>query len=282
MTFSDFISAIGIITSIVFGFFITHWYSIKDSRTRTLKDYYIDQIKAIKGRTDAFFHQVAFGKSSAKKIVSWYNHISQDIDAIDNGMRKVLDIHMMPFGDRLSELYTEITRWEDYNDQYYDTNFNPSTVHAQRLLAMLSQVDDFLNTYIDHINQSNNYSIWTVQIRKIKQNKEFYSSQNKKFPWVRAVFERIGKHFWEMSFSIAMILGCVYVCCNLKKEEQKEKLSPSLMRIASKQDSIYRAIYDLKEKYTPVEVHTKSFSNSAFFSADKVDSLQVKVYQNKQ
>lgn len=67
MTFSDFMSAIGIITSIVFGFYITHWHSIKDARTRVLKDYYIDQVKAIKGRTDKFFHQIAWGKSSAKK-----------------------------------------------------------------------------------------------------------------------------------------------------------------------------------------------------------------------
>lgn len=279
MTASDFISAISIVTSIVFGFFITHWYSVKDSRTRTLKDYYIDQVKAIKGRTDKFFHQVAFGKSSAKKIVSWYNHISQDIDAIDNGMRKVLDIHMMPFGNNLSDLYTEITGWDDYNDHYYDTHFNPSTIHKQRLLVMLSQVDDFLNGYIDHINESNNYSIWTVQIRKIRQNKEFFSIQEKSWPWIRAFGERIGKHIWEMSFFIAIVVGCVYVCCNLKKEEQKEKLYPPLMKIASKQDSICKAINELKEKYTPVQVHTKSFNRSTFFSADKVDSLEVKVLQ---
>ena len=50
MTYSDLLSSISILTSIVFGFYITHWYSIRDSRTRVVKDYYIEQVKGIKGR----------------------------------------------------------------------------------------------------------------------------------------------------------------------------------------------------------------------------------------
>lgn len=281
MTFSDFISAIGIITSIVFGFFISHWCSIKDSRTRLLKDYYIEQVKAIKGRTDKFFHQVAWGKSSANKIVRWYEHICLDIDAIDKGMRKVLDIHMMPFGDNLSKKYQEITFWEDFNDQYSNSHYHPTTEHTQRLLVMLSEIDDFLNVYIDHVNQSNNFSIWTVQWRKIQQNKNFYSERGASTPWLRAFGERIGKHFWELSFCTIVVCGCCYIFCHLKKEEKPEKIAPPLLEIASKQDLLYKAIFELKEKYSPVEVHTKSFNNSSFFSAEHVDSFEVKVYQGK-
>ena len=57
MTYSDLLSSISILTSIVFGFYITHWYSIRDSRTRVVKDYYIEQVKGIKGRVDKFFHR---------------------------------------------------------------------------------------------------------------------------------------------------------------------------------------------------------------------------------
>ena len=70
----------------------------------------------------------------------------------------------------------------------------------------------------------------------------------------------------------------VSIYSHLKEEEKTEKIAPPLLEIASKQDSIYKAILELKEKYSPVEVHTKSFNNSSFFSADHVDSFEVKVY----
>lgn len=109
MTYSDLLSSISILTSIVFGFYITHWYSIRDSRTRVVKDYYIEQVKGIKGRVDKFFHQVAWGQKSARYIISWNKHIDLDIDSIDNGVRKVLDIHIASFGDLLATFYQEIT-----------------------------------------------------------------------------------------------------------------------------------------------------------------------------
>ena len=118
MTYSDLLSSISILTSIVFGFYITHWYSIRDSRTRVVKDYYIEQVKGIKGRVDKFFHQVAWGKKSARYIISWNKHIDLDIDSIDNGVRKVLDIHIASFGDLLATFYQEITMWDDYNTQF--------------------------------------------------------------------------------------------------------------------------------------------------------------------
>lgn len=55
MTIADFLTFVGIVVSIVFGFIITHFYSIRDTRTRVLKDYYIEQVKNIKGRVDHFF-----------------------------------------------------------------------------------------------------------------------------------------------------------------------------------------------------------------------------------
>lgn len=134
MTYSDLLSSISILTSIVFGFYITHWYSIRDSRTRVVKDYYIEQVKGIKGRVDKFFHQVAWGQKSARYIISWNKHIDLDIDSIDNGVRKVLDIHIASFGDLLATFYQEITMWDDYNTQFGRASYTPSTINTERLI----------------------------------------------------------------------------------------------------------------------------------------------------
>ena len=73
MTIADILTFVGIAVSIIFGFFVTHICSIRDTRTRVLKDYYIEQVKGIKGRVGDFFHKVAFGKGSFRKVVSWYD-----------------------------------------------------------------------------------------------------------------------------------------------------------------------------------------------------------------
>lgn len=281
MSFSDLLTTASILLSIIFGFFITHWQSIKDTRTRVLKDYYIEQLKGIKGRMDKFFHQVAWGKSSSNKIRLWYTHICMDVASIDSGLRKSLDMHIVPFGDKLSKCYSEITSWDDYNDQFSHTHYQPNVQHIQDLLVMMQDVDDFLNEYIDHINQANTFSIWKIQVKKIKQNQRFYSDKRKSIPFARAVGERIGKHFWELLFSALIIGGFIYVCFNLKNDTPKVDLTKPLNNIAEKQDSICSILKELKDKYKPVEVHQKTFKNSSFFSADNIDSLNVRLYQNK-
>ena len=101
-----------------------HFYSIKDTRTRVIKDYYIEQIKAVKGRVATFFHTVAFGKSSFNKVVSWYEHVSIDIKGIDKGVRKSLDLQIAELSDVLDRYYGEITNWEDYNNQYSSSHLS--------------------------------------------------------------------------------------------------------------------------------------------------------------
>lgn len=277
MTVSDLLSYASIAVSIVFGLIVTHFCSVRDTRTRTCKDHYIEQLKAIKGRVATFFHRVAFGKSSSRKIISWYAHITMDIDGIDKGVRKSLDLQMDEFSDVLDKYYGEITSWDDYNNQFTGSRYMPSTECKQRLLEMKKEVDDFLNDYIEHVNQSNCYPIWQIQINRIKQNYSFYKRQNRKWPILRSLWERVEKHFWEMLLVLSMILSIVWLYLNIEKDTKPDLVTP-LKAISSKQDSIHQAIKSFQDKYQPINVQTKTFNNSSFFNADKVDSVEIKLY----
>lgn len=280
MSISDFLSFISIAVSIVFGLIFTHFCSIRDTRTRAFKDHYIEQLKAIRGRVGTFFHRVAFGKSSARKIKSWYDHIAIDIESIDTGVRKSLDLQISNFSDILDKYYAEITGWEDYNNQYVNPRYTPSTECRQRLLAMKLEVDEWLNDYIEHVNQSNCYPIWKVQAERIKRSYRFYKSEQKNFPGIRACWERLEKHVWEICISAVMALTVFYLCCHLEKKDEPDLVKP-LHEISKKQDGIVNAIKDFEEKYQPVNVQTKSFSNSSFFNASSIDSVHINLYQDK-
>lgn len=278
MTIADLLTLIGILVSIFFGFFITRFCSIRDTRTRVIKDYYIEQLKQIKGRVDTFYHRVVFGKSSARKIISWNNHIQLDIKSIDQGIRNSLDIQIEEFYNVLDNYYAEITNWEDYNDQFSASLYIPNNSSRERLLQIKYELDEFLNNYIQHVNQANNFPIWKLQVNRIMRSWMFYKQQKYNMPFMRAIWERFEKHIFELLLIIASIIGIIYLILNIEKEKENELLKP-LNEISAKQDSIYKSIQFFKEKYEPIRVNTKTFNNSAFFNADKVDSVNIKLYK---
>lgn len=280
MTISDFLTFVGIVVSIVFGFIITRFCSIRDTRTRVIKDYYIEQLKQLKGRVDTFYHRITFGKLSARKIVAWNDHIQMDVKNLDNSVRSTLDIQMDNFCDILDHYYSEITNWEDYNDKFSSSRYIPNNVCRERLSEIKYEIDVFLNNYIQHINQANNYSILKIQYNRIRQSMNFYISKGGKFPFIHAIWERIEKHIWDILILIALIVGILYLLSNIKNEKD-ENIAQPLNEISSKQDSIYKAIQLFIDKYEPINVNTKTFNNSAFFNADKVDSVHIKLYQEK-
>lgn len=106
------------------------------------------------------------------------------------------------------------------------------------------------------------------------------STNGNNCPICCAIGERLGKHILEIIISLAAIIGIV--CMYLDVEDvKKEDLATPLRDISAKQDSICKSIQFFIEKYEPVRVNTKTFNNSAFFNAERVDSVHVKLYQGK-
>ena len=54
MSLSDFLAILDIIVTVLIGFVITHMVSVRDSRTRAIKDYYIQELAEIKRDINSF------------------------------------------------------------------------------------------------------------------------------------------------------------------------------------------------------------------------------------
>lgn len=280
MTITDIFTFVGIAVSIIFGSFVSRFSSIRDTRTRTIKSHYIEQIKIIKGRIDKIFHQLIFGKSSFKKFVKWYSHIELDIDSVDDGIRKCLDVQMDKFGDVLEQYYNEITGWSDFNDKYRMANYMPSPRSRELLCSMKYQLDDFLNDYIQHVNQSSTHNIISEQWNKYKQYYSYHKEQGAKMPRITAIKHRISQHIIELLTTISLIVAFVWLYGKVEKVDRVNLTTP-LNKITSKLDTISSSINLFKEKYEPLKVQTKTFHNSTFFNANEVDSLEIKIYQGE-
>ena len=280
MEIADILTIIGIVVSIIFGFFVTHFYSIRDARTRVLKDYYIEQVKAVKVRVDKFFHTVAFGKSSFKKIVNWYDHLNIDVVGIDKGIRKFLDLQITELITVIDGYYGEITKWDDFNDQFSSSNYRPSTAHVIRLKQMKYEIDVFFNNYINHVNESNIYPIWKTQYRRIKQSCTFYRGKGCRCPFLRSIWERIEKHFFEIIVVLVLIGVSAFLITKIEIKEKDDLITP-MNKISNKQDSIYREFLLLKEQYRLYEIKPKALERSTSINTGGKDSVHMKLHHGQ-
>lgn len=147
---------------------------------------------------------------------------------------------------------------------------------------MKYEIDEFFNDYVCHINHANNYPIWTIQYRRIQQSFHYYRDKGYTFFWSLwlSVWERIEKHFWEGIIVLTMVIAVVFLGINIKIEKKDDLVTP-LKEISNTQDSIYREFRSFRDKYKPVEIQSKTFNNSSFFNADKIDSVQIKLYKGQ-
>ena len=88
---------------------------------------------------------------------------------------------------------------------------------------------------------------------------------------------------WPL-YSILAVISialCIVFAKSPKENNNVQELEEPLRQLIIKQDSIAHAVNAFIEKYESVTVESKSYNNSAFFRANNVDSVEVKVYRNK-
>lgn len=118
MELSDLLSILDIVVTVVIGFVITHMVSVRDSRTRAIKDYYIQELAAIKSEINNFYSSLFKGELEAKEIIGWYSAIRIRIDSFEQAVRKTFTIYEGSIAKKLFLNYKYITNSNDFNSNY--------------------------------------------------------------------------------------------------------------------------------------------------------------------
>lgn len=287
MSVSDYINLLAIIVAIVVGFFITHWYSVRDTRTRVIKDFYIEQIKSVKGRVDLYLRKLVWGKLSARQFINWYYNIDLDIQGLDNGLRYSLDIRKKELSKIIGDAYDVITNLEDFNNQFSASKIHLGVHDTEIVKKTISQLDDDINMYIAVVNHANTYGIFTVQKKKMAETQKYYEETGDKHPMLKAWQERLQKHWKEISVIIALFVGLAFLFCNLKSDKVEPdpiiiELVDEIRQIRKDQDTIASRISDFSHRYQPNVLYQKKFERSSFFQANNIDSVQVRIYKTEE
>lgn len=118
MELSDFLAILDIVVTVVLGFVITHMVAVRDSRTRAIKDYYIQELASIKKDINAFYSKLLRGELEAKDIIGWYSTSRNRLSVFDTAIRKTFRIHEGKIAQKLFLNYKFITDSTDFNNNY--------------------------------------------------------------------------------------------------------------------------------------------------------------------
>ena len=118
MVLADFLAILDIIVTVLIGFVITHMVSVRDSRTRAIKDYYIQELADVKSEINDFYSRLYKGELGAQDIIGWYSAIRNRIDNFDKAVRKTFRIYEANIAQKIFYNYKFITNSTDFNVNY--------------------------------------------------------------------------------------------------------------------------------------------------------------------
>lgn len=182
MSFSDILALLEILVTILFGYYITHWVSVRDTRTRSVKDLYLNQLSDIKKRVDSFFDDLFSGKLKGRTIADWYGNQQNSLTCFDEGLRLALPIRKVKLEDVVNEIHETITVSDYYNDHFNKKKYKLTNDERVKMLTLKNKVDKSFNEYVVQINNSRQYYFWETLKQNYRFDLEYFRSIEAKWP----------------------------------------------------------------------------------------------------
>lgn len=280
MELSDFLNIVGLIATIFFGFIITHRNSVKDSQTRSIKNYYIDWIKQIQKEVDQILSKSICKEISSKKVISWYDYYNCYIDDFDISVRKDLPIRIEKLFKNIDNIYYYLTSTDGFNADYDNSEFTLDTESHVKIVQMKKDLDLLFSKYIGLINnvppKSSIITFWNA----FKDDLSYYHTEKHIFtPYIYSIFNVICIYINRVIFYIFIGYVILKLWCFYETSQQQNiitinQLEKKIERNNAKIDSL-NIIVLKKEKTTISQVETKiEYVNR------KIDSLNFYVIRN--
>ena len=231
MEISDILILIEIVVTILVGYYITHWVSVRDTRTRMVKDFYISELKKIKYEVDSFFSSLYSVKLNGREISDWYGHQQQALTSFDDGLRIALPIKKMKLEDIVNLIHEKITGSDYFNDHFGDEKYQMNGIEKAKVIELQDKLNKAFNEYLVQINNSRQFYSWELIIQNFKYDLDYYRSVNKSYPLLRTIGIRLLKLIPYIAFLFLMIYAGikVYTCYNEKQLENTQERNREIL-----------------------------------------------------
>lgn len=228
MTLSDFLAVIDIVVTVLIGFVITHIVAVRDSRTRAIKDYYIQELAGIKAEISRFYADLLKGELEAKDIISWYTTIRNRIDCFDKSVRKTFAIYEECIAKKVFANYKLITDSTDFNTHYNQGKINFSVATKRGIGINEKQLYMLIERTLYDINNVRTRDYLERKCLEFKSHYMYYrnsESIGRKDTFIAIAKDWLNSHksgILSWILLILVIVGVLVYYGRVVKEDEKE------------------------------------------------------------
>ncbi len=152
------------IADILFTSIIGIWIavSVKNNLTKSryLKEYFINEVKDIRDLYKSFVNQLYKNKMSASDIKEWLKIMSERTQNIDKFLHERYQINNSLIVAKHAEIQQKITSMEEYNENYKKPTINFTNSSKNEILKLHSELTCVLTQRVIDINSANKRRKW--------------------------------------------------------------------------------------------------------------------------
>ena len=248
MTISEIIGICDILVTIFVGFFLAHRFSVKDTRNRSAKDYYISELTNIRRSIESMFQELLDGTISAKELVKRIEDIENALEEFDHGVRVVLPIRMVLLQYLVGNCLDDLTNIEDINNQYESNKIVLNTDSRIKIRQISRDIHKQFAEYLYQVNIAAPHGLF-YEIKSTYINYyEYNKSKSKRTPRLNSILYMIYRWVCQWGiFIIVFILICVWITNqNIEEKTISNQTSQNTFEQSSDDGNINRTyiMYD--------------------------------------
>lgn len=277
MSFSDILTILEILISVVVGFYLAHWYSVRDTQHRAVKDYYIELLSNLQENCEYIFHGVLNSSISGAELLSVIDDLDSALEGFDEDLRRALPIKLKKLQDLIGDVTDKLTNLNDINVQLYHQQFNLGINDRITVRQLSKEAHRHFGVYINQININPGHHVWHELWSNIRNTFSFFKAHHSKFPILRTFWSLLCA-FWArllmLSVLLLLIFGVWKLYQNQSLDDENEKNSLQEWRNSVIQEmKVHNGILEQIGDSLPVRKEdVKNYNDCVFHRYDTCDS----------
>ena len=277
MSFSDILTILEILISVVVGFYLAHWYSVRDTQHRAVKDYYINLLSTLQVNCECIFHGVLDSSISGAELLSKIDDLDSALEGFDEDLRRALPIKLKELQVLIGDVTDKLTDLNDINEQLDQQQFHLGTNDRITVRQLSKEAHRHFGVYINQININPGHHVWHELWSNIRNTFSFFKAHHSKFPILRTLWSLLCA-FWTrllmLSVLLLLIFGVWKLYQNQSLDDENEKNSLQEWRNSVIQEmKVHNGILEQIGDSLPVRKEdVKNYHDCVFHRYDTCDS----------
>lgn len=174
MELSEITGIVDILVTLVIGFWLTRYLGNRDTRSRVLKDFYIEEAKDLQNDVRIFFARLLSNHVTGSELSRWHKSHKNKFKAFDESVRQSFPIECPFVNAELFKIHSEITNLEEFNNAFSTGSFNFTPSHRARIDELECTALTLLNDYVVQVNNSSGLGYFDRILHDLKHEFKYY------------------------------------------------------------------------------------------------------------